>query len=129
MRTELVVVAHPDTELRTLASELLRAADHCVIAVGDGESARCLLLATDTPKLLIAGVALTAPPFYGLCKLVRDQALPTRVLLISSTHSAAAYKRAPTDLYGADDYVEEHRLESDLVGKVRELLTREGTAK
>ena len=47
-------------------------------------------------------------------------------ILLSSVHHAARYKRAPTSLYGADDYVERHHLPDLLVPKIERLLDGEG---
>jgi CheY-like chemotaxis protein len=43
-------------------------------------------------------------------------------ILLSSIHHATRYKRAPTSLYGADDYLERHHLPDLLVPKIRRLL-------
>ena len=49
-------------------------------------------------------------------------------ILLSSIHHAARYKRAPTSLYGADDYLERHHLPDLLVPKIRRLLSAEDSA-
>lgn len=120
---ERVIVAHTDAELRMSAASLLRDAGYEVIAVGDAPSAKALLLSTPPALLMVADVALTNPPFYQLCTFIKERALGTKVLIVSSVHTHGAYKRAPTNLYGADGFVEEHKLSAELVDKVRATLT------
>lgn len=117
-----IIVAHEDAIHRKLATEVLRAAGHRVVAVGDGRSAEELLWDAPAPAALVVDVALTDPPFYRLCQVIRDAGLATRTVLVSSVYSKTAYKRRATELYGADDYVEQHHLADSLVGKVEALL-------
>ncbi|MDF1524672.1 MAG: response regulator [bacterium] len=44
-------------------------------------------------------------------------------ILLSAVHHVARYKRAPTTLYGADDYLERHHLSDLLIPKIRRLLS------
>jgi DNA-binding response OmpR family regulator len=44
-------------------------------------------------------------------------------ILLSAVHHGARYKRAPTTLYGADDYLERHHLSDLLIPKIRRLLS------
>jgi predicted Zn finger-like uncharacterized protein len=46
------------------------------------------------------------------------------ILLLSSLYRTARYKRAPTSLYGADDYIELHHLPDFLLPKLRGFLER-----
>jgi DNA-binding response OmpR family regulator len=116
----MVLLAHTEEGPRLRAAQLLRAAGYDVVAVADGESAR-LLLETLEPRLLVADVGLREPAFYELCDFIRQCELATRVLIISSVHTESAYKRQPTSLYGADDCVEEHLLDTRLVCQVQAL--------
>ena len=116
----VVLIAHEDETCRSQAAALLRAAGFEVVAVCDGGSAR-IVLRTGLVRVLLADVALRAPTFYELCQYIAADQLSTRVLIVSSVHSSSAYKRAPTELYGADGIVEGHRLAEDLVARVREM--------
>lgn len=98
----------------------MRAAGFNVVAVADGQSA-LVVLRTGTVSVLLAGVALRDPAFYELCAEIAKEKLATRVLIVSSVHSSSAYKRTPTELYGADGIVEGHRLSEDLVDRVKGL--------
>jgi len=44
-------------------------------------------------------------------------------ILLSAVHHAARYKREPTTLYGADDYLERHHLSDLLIPKISRLLS------
>ncbi|NIQ96153.1 MAG: histidine kinase, partial [Desulfuromonadales bacterium] len=43
------------------------------------------------------------------------------IILLSSVYNKAAYKRSPTSLHGADDYLEKHHISDQLIAKVRRL--------
>lgn len=44
-----------------------------------------------------------------------------KVILLSSVYNRMAYKRSPSSLYGADDYIEKHHIPDDLIPKVNRL--------
>lgn len=117
-----IVVAHEESTIRNLAAAVLRRAGYEVVAVADGDSARALLLAGPPPRGLVVDVGLTSEPFYSLCQLIGERGLPTKVVLIASVYSRTGYKRRPTELYGADDYVEQHHIVDALVEKIGALL-------
>jgi DNA-binding response OmpR family regulator len=117
-----VVVAHGEQAIRDSAVAVARAAGHEVIAVTDGESARLLLRSTPPPAALVVDVALPGALGYELCDEVAALGLPTRVVLIASVYSKTAYKRRPTSLYGAADYVEQHHIVDQLGPKLDALL-------
>ena len=52
---------------------------------------------------------------------MRRRAPTTRVVLVASIYNRTGYKRRPTSLYGADDYVEQHHIPDALVGKLERL--------
>jgi len=117
-----VVVAHGEAGIRDSAVAVARAAGHEVIAVTDGESARLLLRSVPPPAVLVCDVALPGVLGYQLCEEVAELGLPTRVVLIASVYSKTAYKRRPTSLYGAADYVEQHHIVDQLGPKLDALL-------
>jgi hypothetical protein len=41
-----------------------------------------------------------------------------KVILLSSIHNKAKYKREPDDLYGASDYLERHHIQDELLKKI-----------
>ena len=74
---------------------------------------------------LVVDVALPGQPVYELVALAKT-GLPrpvTAVVLVASVFRRTSYKRKPQQLYGADDYVEIHRLGDELPSKLWRLLS------
>jgi len=103
--------------------QVTRAAGYEVVGVVDGDSARVLLRSQPVPVALVVDVALPRVAAYELCDDIKRLGLPTRVILIASVFSKTAYKRRPTSLYGADDYVEQHHIIDQLAPKLERALT------
>lgn len=122
----LVLVAHGEAALRESAVAVTRAVGYRVIGVADGESARLILASQPPPCALVVDVALPGALGYELCDEITRAGLPTKVILIASVYSKTAYKRQPTSLYGASDYVEQHHIVDQLVDKLGRAL--EGSA-
>ena len=62
---------------------------------------------------------------FELCDDIAQAGLRTRVVLVASVYKRTRYKRRPTSLYGADDYVEQHHIHDMLAGKVVRLMSGE----
>lgn len=74
---------------------------------------------------LVVDVALPLVAGYELIQLARDagpDAGAQVVVLVASVYRRTSYKRQPTRLYGADDYVEIHHLCDSLPRKLYHLL-------
>lgn len=74
---------------------------------------------------LVVDVALPTVAGYELVQLARDEgpeAGAQVVVLVASIYRRTSYKRQPTRLYGADDYVEIHHLCDSLPHKLRQHL-------
>ncbi len=117
-----VLVAHDDQKLRESATQVMRVAGYEVVGVVDGESARVLLRSQPIPVALVVDVALPRVAAYELCDDIQRLGLPTKVILIASVFSKTAYKRRPTSLYGAHDYVEQHHIIDQLAPKLERAL-------
>ena len=113
-----VVVAHSEAAIRDSATAVARRAGYEVIGVTDGESARALLASQPSPAALVVDVALPDVLGYELCDEVAAAGLETKVILVASVYSRTAYKRRPTNLYGASDYVEQHHIVDQLGEKL-----------
>jgi len=115
-----VLVAHESEAILAVISSLLKAAGYTVDRVRDGVSCRGALLRN--PACLILDVALTDVFAFELIAEAQ-RALPAlRIILVASIYNRTSYKRRPTSLYGADDYVEQHHIADSLVGKVAALV-------
>jgi hypothetical protein len=46
---------------------------------------------------------------------------------LASIHDKTRYKREPESLYGADDYIERHHIQDELLSKIQKVLTANGS--
>jgi CheY-like chemotaxis protein len=113
-----VVVAHDESAIRDAAVEVARGAGYEVIGVTDGESARILLSSQPTPAVMVVDVALPGVLGYELVESAAALGLGTKIIFIASVYSKTAYKRRPSNLYGAHDYVEQHHIVDQLRDKL-----------
>jgi CheY-like chemotaxis protein len=101
--------------------EVLAGGGYSVLTASDGHQALRLML-EQKPAVSILDVGLPyvfetvimdASKYEGLDDL--------KIILLSSIHNQARYKREPVSLYGADDYIERHHIEDQLLNKIRKL--------
>ena len=116
-----VVVAHDSETIREAVRRLLAEAGYGVSAVLDGNQAMREVRARK-PQALVLDVAIGGLFAFEVLDAVRAERLPTRTVLIASVYNRTGYKRRPTSLYGADDYVEQHHIPDSLVPKVARLI-------
>ena len=114
-RSRLVIVADPDEARGKASGEAIRdwgLVPHVVI---DGVEAMLAI-----QRMLPAAVVLDAalPKMFGfqVCEVVkRNESLrETRVVLVGAIHHQDRYRRDPSDLYGADVYIEQPDLPDGL---------------
>jgi CheY-like chemotaxis protein len=68
---------------------------------------------------LVLDAALPGPPVHEIVALAKSGEHPVgAVILVASVFRKTSYKRKPQQLYGADDYVEIHRLGGELPSKL-----------
>jgi len=125
-----VVVAHNGEALLDLMEKLLTDAGYNVITARDGIHAM-MEIENHKPYLTVLDVAL--PNIYGfeICDRLKnnEETSEVKILLIASIYDKTKYKREPTSLYGADDYIEKHHIQDFLVKKADRLMTQQpGTA-
>ena len=118
-----VLIATDGEEFHSLIGEVLSAAGFELRAALSGDEAWESIGAWK-PHVALLDVALPGVPAFELCDRVRaDRAVHgTGLILIASVFQQTRYKRAPTSLYGADDYIEKHHIRDWLVEKVARLL-------
>jgi predicted Zn finger-like uncharacterized protein len=117
-----IIVAHSRPEIRDLTVSLLKGSGYDVVAATDGIDFMVRAL-KELPFLSVVEMAL--PKIYGfeVCKRLkaRPETKEMKFILVSSIYDKAKYRSEPVSPYGADDYVEEHDLEAQLMGKVNAL--------
>ena len=115
-----VLVAHDSDTIREAVRRLLAEAGYRVTAVADGHRAVEALAAR--PDGMVLDVAIGGVFAFEVLERIREGALPTKTVLVASVYNRTGYKRRPTSLYGADDYVEQHHIPDSLVDKVARLV-------
>ncbi len=119
-RNILVAHSNPDT-LRTVVS-ILRDHGYNVVTAANGIDVMVKAL-KEYPFLIIVEVAL--PKIYGfeICKRLkmRAETKGMKFILVPSIYDKTKYRREPVSFYGADDYIEEHDLATQLIDKIEKL--------
>lgn len=119
-----VLIAHSNREVLENSASLLSDKGFKVITAVDGIDAMIKAL-KEHPSLALLEVSL--PKIYGfeVCKKIKSRAdtKEMKVILIASVYDRKKYKREPNSLYGADEYVEEPELSSQLMEKINLLGT------
>ena len=119
-----VLVAHSDEMLCTTVGEMLARDGFTFQICHNGHEALRAMEAAP-PQVALIDVALPGLFAFELVDKVRNRPAlkEVRILLLSSVYNKMAYKRLPTSLYGADDYIEKHHISDDLVPKINRLIT------
>ncbi len=119
----LVLVAHDSEVVRKTVTDFLTEAGFRVDTAADGVEALKKAI-EKRPQGLVLDVGL--PGIYGfeLCERLKSnpETQSTKIVLLSSVYDMRRYKRTPTNLYGADDYIEKHHIPDFLVNKLRKLI-------
>lgn len=117
-----IVVAHDGEVIKSTIETILTEAGYQVVTASDGVDAM-IKINKERPFLALLDVAL--PRIYGfeVCRQIksRPETRDILVILIASIYDTTKYKRGPTSLYGADDYIEKHHIEDALIDKIRKL--------
>ncbi|MEM6732155.1 MAG: hypothetical protein AAF658_11405, partial [Myxococcota bacterium] len=118
----IVVVAHENEEIARQIGEVLMRAGFSSQPVASGS--RAVELSGDASAYVVdVGLAQDLMAFQVI-EHIRgsDGGAETPVVLVASVYNKTAYKRRPTELYGADDYVEQHHITDMLPAKLCTLL-------
>lgn len=123
MPEPLVLIAHESEALLREIQTALRGAELLLEVAVDGDEALRVLVRRH-PAAMVVDVGISGRAAFELCDVIEEAGLRTRVLLVASVYNHTRYKRRPTSLYGADDYVEQHHIHDMLLPKVERLLGR-----
>lgn len=84
-------------------------------------------ISIDKPHLLILDAAIQGMFSFTLCEKIKsDPSLrDIKIILTSAAFNKSRYKRRPSELFGADCYIEAHQLEDALAEKAGALLGAE----
>lgn len=118
----LVLAAHANPIVLEQITDILSRNGFRVITSSDGIDVMVKAL-KELPAYAVVEVAL--PKIYGfeVCKRLksRPETKDMKVILIPAIHDRTKYRREPTSLYGADEYLEEHEISSGLMDKIAQL--------
>lgn len=117
----LVLVADPDSARAKASADAIRTLGLASHVVHDGVEAM-LAIQRLLPRVVVLDAAL--PRMYGfqVCEIVkRNPSLRhIHVVLVGAVHDPSRYRRDPTDLYGADAYLEQPDLPEGLLPLLRQ---------
>lgn len=122
------MVAVQGEATRELIRELLSSAGYDVLEVTSG--AEALAKVRDArPAVVLVDVGLSDMPGFQVCETIRADSAnrAVKMILVAAIHNKDRYRRPPDNLFGADDYVERHQIESQLIEKVRQLIGEAST--
>ncbi len=119
----LVLVADPDEARGKATADAIRRWGLDPVLVHDGVEAM-LGIQRMLPSVIVLDAALPKMFGFQICEVVkRNESLrDTKVVLVGAIHHQDRYRRDPSDLYGADVYVES----PDLPDALRPLLEESG---
>jgi CheY-like chemotaxis protein len=103
-----------------LIGELLSGEGFEVIEATSGAEAFARVSETQ-PALVLVDVGLSDIMGFQVCETIRKDAANAgmKIILVAAIHNKDRYRRQPDHLFGADDYIERHQIETDLVAKVK----------
>jgi len=78
-----------------------------------------------SPRVILLDVALPKMFGFEVCEAIKNDPATSgvKVILIAAIYDKTRYKRMPSSLYAADDYIEKHHIPDDLVSKIYGLLS------
>ena len=109
--TRLVLIAHPDPDACKRIAEMLEREGIQVLVAHDGVEA-ILSIQRALPRAVVLDAALPKMFGFQVCELIKRNASlrVTHVCLMGAIHRDDRYRRAPSETYGADFYVEGAKL-------------------
>ena len=117
-----VLVAHSNPEVLESARAVLNDKGYEVITATDGIDVMVKAL-REFPFLAVVEVSL--PKIYGfeICKKLKSrvETKEMKFILVPSIFDRSRYRREPSSLYGADDYIEAQDIPSLLIEKINRL--------
>jgi CheY-like chemotaxis protein len=117
-----VVVAVAGEATREVIRDLLNGAGYTVIEATSGREA-VEQVNQQRPMLAVVDVGLTDMVGHQVCEAIRggSAGAAIKIILVAAIHNKARYRRQPGNLFGADDFIERHQIEGELVSKVTSL--------
>ncbi len=121
-----VLVAIDGEGTKEMIKELLSGASFKVVEANSGKEI-LPLLNRQRPAIALIDVGLPDGLGSEFCNMIKkdDRLKETIVILMASIYEKNnKYRRQPSSLFGADDYIERHHIEKDLLVRIRKHLDR-----
>jgi predicted Zn finger-like uncharacterized protein len=122
LETGKILVGHSNEDTRGKIVGLLSSQGYEVVTATDGIDVMVKAL-KELPFLSIVEVAL--PKIYGfeVCKRLKMRAETKKMkfILVPSIYDKTKYRRDPVSLYGADEYIEDHDISTQLIDRIEKL--------
>lgn len=120
-RERLVLIADPDDARGKASADAVRSWGLQPHLVPDGVEAM-LAIQRMLPRAVVLDAALPRMFGFQVCEVVKrnDSLRDTVVVLVGAIHHQSRYRREPSDLYGADVYIEQPDLPDGLYAILRE---------
>jgi DNA-binding response OmpR family regulator len=82
------------------------------------------LLTRERPGVVIVDVGIPEVLGFEISNRIRERGdiKDIGVILLASVHDKTRYKREPESLYGADNYIERHHIQDQLLPKIQQIL-------
>jgi DNA-binding response OmpR family regulator len=99
------------------------------LVIGHGGQDIMAMVERERPAIVIVDVGLPNILGFEIASLIkkRNDLKDTGVILLASIHDKTRYKREPESLYGADDYIERHHIQDELLSKIQKVLGSNGS--
>jgi len=118
-----ILVAVDGEATQDVMKEVLVGVGYEVLLASNGQEALSIL-EKEHPIVAYLDVALPQVLGFEVCEIIKksQRLKSTKVILVSAIYDKTRYKRAPTSLYGADDYIERHHIQDGLLEKLDKLM-------
>ncbi len=120
----LILIADEPRPFRSFLRNSLEEMGCRVIVLDDGAATDEYLRVSETPHVAFLNVVLPNLMGFELCERMKENPLlkKIKVVLIGAIFRIERFRRDPTNLYGADDYIEEFIAKQELRERMRKLL-------
>ena len=117
-----ILVAVDGEATQDIMKEILSQAGFEVLVAGNGKEA-LTLLEKERPVAAYLDVALPQVLGFEVCEMVKKSSTlkDVKVILVSAIYDKLRYTRPPTSLYGADDFIERHQIETLLLPRLKKI--------
>lgn len=125
-----VVVAIQGEATREVIGELLSGQGFEVLEAASGAEALSKVKET-RPAFVLVDVGMSDVMGFQVVDAVRKEPANAgvKIILVAAIHNKDRYRRQPDNLFGADDYIERHQIETELIAKINALRAQSTPAK